>query len=473
MSGSGRIHFGTSGWRAIIADEFTFDNVRLVTQAIAQTVKEGREMPGIIVGYDTRFLSEQFARCCAEVLAANNIRVLLTNRDTPTPVIAFHIIEKQQAGGINFTASHNPPEYNGIKFSPAYGGPAPQAVTAAIERNIAQLQAAAWKPSVAESAGALVTTFDPRKEYLKRMRSLIDMKTIKKAKMKIAVDCLYGTSRGYIDTLLEGQCGELTMFNDYPNPLFGGFPPEPDVHYISKLITHVRRNAYHLGLSCDGDADRFGIVDRGGIFLSPNEVFTLLFYYLLKRGGKAVKVARTLATTHMIDAIARSEGVEVIETPVGFKYIGEALHKGDCLIGGEESGGLSIQGHVPEKDGILACLLIAEMVAREKKSLRDILRSLYKKYGYFYSARINVRVTLPEKEKLLERLRKLAGQETFAGIKIAKRNFNDGYKLIFAENCWVMFRPSGTEPVVRCYFEADSKKKLTQLHNHVIAFIRA
>ncbi|MDD5746291.1 MAG: phosphoglucomutase/phosphomannomutase family protein [Candidatus Omnitrophica bacterium] len=472
MGDSGRIHFGTSGWRAIIADEFTFENVRLVTQAIARTVKTGRRIPGLIVGYDTRFLSEQFARCCAGVLAAANIKVLLTNRDTPTPVIAFHIINKQLSGGINFTASHNPPEYNGIKFSPAYGGPAPQEVTSEIERNIAVLRAAAWQPGAVKDADSLITTFDPRQEYLKRMRSLVDLKTIKKAKMKIAVDCLYGTSRGYIDSLLEGQCRTLTMFNDYPNPLFGGFPPEPDVHYIPKMITHVRRNAFHLGLACDGDADRFGIVDRGGFFLTPNEVFTLLFYYLLRHRGKAAKVARTLATTHMIDAIARAEGVEVIETPVGFKYIGEALHQGDCLIGGEESGGLSIQGHVPEKDGILACLLIAEMVAREKKSLRDILNSLYKRYGYFYSGRINVRVTPEEKEALLERLKKLVRQETFAGIAITKKNFTDGYKLIFAENCWVMFRPSGTEPVVRCYFEADSKRKLAHLHKQVVAFIR-
>lgn len=446
-----------------MADEFTFDNVRLVTQAIADNVRVENKQPKIIVGYDTRFLSRNFAQVCAEVLAENNIKVLLCERDTPTPVLAYQIIDKKLDGAINFTASHNPPEYNGIKFSPAYGGPASKEVTQAIEKRIAQLQKTPRLNKKPSFDSKLIKGFDPRKEYLQRIKKLVDFSRIKKANLKIGVDCKFGTSRGYIDTLLDGICKRMVVFNNTLNPLFGGFPPEPDKPYIKPLIDLVKKDNFHLGLGCDGDADRFGIVDQGGIFLTPNEVVTLLFYYLLKTRGKANKVARTLATTHMIDAIAQKEGVEVIETPVGFKYIGEALAKGDCLIGGEESGGLSIQGHVPEKDGILACLLIAEMVAAEKKSLVDVLHFLYKKYGYFYTHRINLHLSQKKKESLLGRLNQLSKKQFIGDLKIKERKLNDGYKFIIEDGSWVMLRLSGTEPIVRCYMEADSKKKLHYL----------
>lgn len=471
MSNSVKIRFGTSGWRAIIADEFTFDNVRLVTQAIADYLKQSKGR-SVIIGYDTRFLSGEFAQVCAQVFSGNKINVLLANRDVPTPVIAYHIINKEQAGGINFTASHNPPEYNGIKFSPSYGGPASQEITSVIEKKIARLQSAKSSFKKYPRNSDFIKIFNPRQGYLKRIKNIVDIDCIRKAQLKIAVDCMHGTSRDYIDVILRGNCRKFVLFNNYPNPLFGGLPPEPDEQYIGKLIKYVKDNKFHLGLACDGDADRFGIVDKKGVFVSPNEIFTLLLHYLLKTRPKRKRVARTLATTHMIDAVAQKEGLEVIETPVGFKYIGQALANDDCLIGGEESGGLSIYGHVPEKDGILACLLVAEMIAREKKTLSEILASLYKKYGYFYSERINLGLKQKDKKILLKRLERLSKQQTFGNLKIKKRNLNDGYKFVFNEDFWVMFRPSGTEPVVRCYFEASSKKRLAYLRAIINDFMR-
>lgn len=472
MNDSVKISFGTSGWRAIIAEDFTFDNVRLVSQAMVDYLKAHNQKEKIIIGYDTRFLSGHFAQICAEVFASNKIEVLLSDRDTPTPAIAYNIINQKLGGGINFTASHNPPEYNGIKFSPAYGGPAQREVTKAIEARIIELQGKGEKFKLSSDYNKYIKSFDPKPAYLSRLKQIIDFSCIKKAKLRIGVDCMYGTSRGYIDQLLKSNVKEIVMFHNFLDPLFGGFPPEPDKPYIQDMIQHVKKNKFDLGLGCDGDADRFGIVDKGGEFLYPNEIITLLFNYLLKTRPKAKKVARTLSTTHMIDAIAAAHGIELIETPVGFKYIGEALDQGDCIIGGEESGGLSIQGHIPEKDGILACLLVAEMVARERKTLNQMLSELYKKYGKFYSGRINMHLGKTQKEVLLDRLRKLSKQQTFGNIPIKARNFTDGYKLIFDYNCWVMFRPSGTEPVMRCYYEAGSKKKLSYIKELIDQFVK-
>jgi len=466
------IRFGTSGWRAIIAEDFTFENVRLVSQAIVDYLKDNKQSEKVLIGYDTRFLSGHFSRVSAEVFALNKIEVLLAERDTPTPAIAYHIIKQKLGGGVNFTASHNPPEYNGIKFSPSHGGPAQREVTQSIEKGIIRLQKSGRDIKLCSSScNKYIKTFDPKPAYLKRLKQIVDFSCIKKAKLKIAVDCMYGTSRGYIDNLLKPNVKELVMFHDYLNPLFGGLPPEPDKPYIQDMIKHVKKNKFDLGLGCDGDADRFGIVDKGGEFLYPNDIITLLFHYLLKTRPKAAKVARTLSTTHMIDAIAAAHGIEVIETPVGFKYIGEAIQAGDCIIGGEESGGLSIQGHIPEKDGILACLLVAEMVAREKKSLVQMMSELRKKYGSFYSGRKNMHLGEKQKQILQRKLKDLSAKQTFGDMRIISRNFTDGYKLILENNCWVMFRPSGTEPVMRCYFEANSKKKLAYIKQLINAFV--
>lgn len=459
------IKFGTSGWRAIIGEDFTFANVRLVCQAIADYInaenrKQKTENRSIVIGYDTRFLSKEFAQEAATVLSSNKIKVFLCDRDTPTPVIAYQIIRKRCAGGINFTASHNPPHYNGIKFSSQTGGPATLDITRCIERNIGKLQRQKkLKEHMPDKK--LITLFDPRPAYLKQVERVVDLKTIKKAKLKIACDCLYGTSRDYLDYLLKEQGCESAVLHDYLNPYFGGNRPEPAEENIRELISVVKRKRFNLGLATDGDADRFGIVDSDGTYITPNQVITLLFYYLLKsRRQKSTSfAARTVATTHMIDIIAKAHGIKVVETPVGFKYFVDSILSGNCIIAGEESGGLSLSGHLPEKDGIVACLLVAEMVAKEKRPIADILNSIYKEYGRLYSDRIDIDIS--NKKKLLLMKHLVSGSvKELGGLKVARQDTRDGCRFFLEDGSWVLFRPSGTEPIVRVYFESSSQKTL-------------
>jgi phosphoglucomutase len=470
------IKFGTSGWRAIISEDFTFDNVRLVVEAIADYINYRKPQPAnrkpqIIVGYDTRFLSKEFADEAANVLSANGIKVLLCDRDVPTPAIAYHIIDKRCAGGINFTASHNPPNYNGIKFSPETGGPATPDITAIIEKNIKRLQHAK-KNAHNKANKKLIEIFNPQKSYLRRIMSIVNIKAIKKAKLKIACDCLYGTSRGYLDDLLS-ECGvKPIVLHNYLNPYFGGKRPEPAPENIKELISTVKNKRLDLGLATDGDADRFGIIDSDGTYITPNEVIIVLLYHFLNnRKTKKQSAARSVATTHMIDVIAKKHNIKVLETPVGFKYFVDIILKGDCIIAGEESGGLSVSGHVPEKDGILACLLIAELRATEKKPIRDILSSIYKKYGKFYSGRFDLEISEDKKNTFMKNLSS-DNLRKFAGYSIIKRDKKDGVRLFLDNGAWVLFRASGTEPIVRVYFEALSKNYFFNLKKTIVNFIK-
>ena len=465
------IKFGTSGWRAVISDEFTFDNVRLVTQAIANYLKkrtrrkEVGQGPKVIIGYDTRFLSKEFAQVCAQVLAQNKIKVLISNRDMPTPVVAYHIIKKKASGGINFTASHNPPEYNGIKFSPQSGAPAPPEVTKKIEAEIKRLQAAGFKAK-AQHINSLkyIKTFDPKPAYFSQIRKIINFAAIKKANLKIAADCLYGTAREYLDYLLKEANCETEVLRNWLDPYFEGRGPEPAEDNIKGLIDCVKKKKLDLGLACDGDADRFGITDSDGTYISANQVISLLLYHLIKTRVKKTKpvAIRTVATTHMVDAICEKFNVKVHETPVGFKYFAEYLIADNCIIAGEESGGLSISGHVPEKDGILACLLVAEMVALNKKPLKKLLASLHKEFGYFYFKRVDLHMTPEQKNKLMNMLAHKT-PKVFASQSVTRVDKRDGCKLLFKDASWALFRPSGTEPIVRCYFEARTQVRLKQL----------
>lgn len=463
-----KIKFGTAGWRAVISDEFTIGNVRLVTQAIANYVQgqatgDKRE---VVVGYDTRFMSENFAKVCSTVLAANGIRALVTTRDVPTPAFAYQILKKRALGGINFTASHNPPEYNGIKFSPSWGGPALPETTDAIEKNCALLMGGessvrdiSWEKGREKG---LIDYVDPRPEYIKRINELVNLKVIKRTKLRIAVDLLYGTGRDYLDAILKQAGCEVKVLHNWRDVLFGGSPPEPSSLYLGDLLKTVKEEKCDLGLSTDGDADRFGIVDRDGTFISPNQVLALLLNHLVKtRNWKGV-VARSVMTTSFVDAIARMHDIQVKETPVGFKYIAQVMRQNGMVIGGEESGGLTIQGHVPEKDGILACLLIAEMVAFEGKSIGEILQGLYKKVGLFLSERINFHLKEDEMENLKVKLKKDLPKE-IAGLRVEKIVNLDGLKFILADGSWLGIRLSGTEPVVRLYVEAHEGSKLEKL----------
>jgi len=464
------IKFGTSGWRGIIARDFTFDNVRLAMQAIADYLKaelanpqspiHGRK-PVLILGHDTRFLGREFSLAAAEVLAASGLEPLLCDRDTPTPVIAYAIRHRKAIGGINLTASHNPAEYQGLKFSISNGAAAPPEVTKQIEANIAKLQAQNWSFNGAVIGTFQCKTFDPQPAYFKQLHRLIEFSVLKKAKLKVAVDLSYGTGHGYLDVLLESVGAKVTLFHNEINPLFGGHHPEPNAANMAEVSKFVRSGKAQIGLGTDGDADRFGIVDKDGTWLTPNQILALALYHLKKNRGWTGAVVRTVPTSHQVDAVAKLFGVKVYETPVGFKYIGEIMEREPVIVGGEESGGLSVKGHVPEKDGILACLLMAELVATEKKSLGQILRELSKQIGNFYTDRINVAIPPDKKEALLKKL--AGGLQNIGAFKVEKFITTDGYKFLLPDNEWVAFRASGTEPLIRCYIEAKTKANLKKL----------
>ncbi len=464
------IKFGTSGWRGIIARDFTFDNVRLAAQGIAQYLRVelanpqsplyGRK-PLVILGYDTRFLGREFSLAAAEVLASNGLEPLLCNRDTPTPVIAHNIRARKAIGGLNMTASHNPAEYQGLKFSTSNGAPASPEVTKRIEANCASLLARQWAFKGAVIGTFQCKTFDPQPAYYKQLNKLVDFAAIKKARLKLAVELMYGTGRGYLGTLLEKSGAKITVFHNELNPLFGGHHPEPDAHGMAEVSRFVRSGKAQLGLGLDGDADRFGIVDKDGSWLTPNQILALALYHLKKNRDWTGAVVRTVPTSHQVDAVAEMLGVKVHETPVGFKYIGALMEREPIIVGGEESGGLSVKGHVPEKDGILACLLMAELVATERKSLRQILKELARQTGEFHTERINIPIQPASKDAIMAKLG--AGLESIGPFKVEKFITTDGYKFLLPNYEWVAFRASGTEPLFRCYIEAKSAAHLKRL----------
>jgi alpha-D-glucose phosphate-specific phosphoglucomutase len=461
------VKFGTSGWRGIIAQDFTYDNVRLVSQAIADLAKEeAKNEASIIVGYDTRFMSEDFAKAAAEVFAANGIKALLCKRDTPTPVLSYEIIRLNLTGGVNFTASHNPYLYNGIKYSPSWGGPALPETTQKIERNCLNIQKSDIKHMSFEDGikSKLIEIHNPRAAYLKRIKQLINFKALKKAKIKVAVDVLHGTGNDYLDALLDDAGIRQKTINKNRDTMFGSRAPEPSFENLKELVKIVKKESCKLGLSTDGDADRFGIIDSNGSFITPNQVIPILLYHLNKTRGWKGLASRSVMTTHLIDKLAEKLGIETKETPVGFKYIGDIMvnNPSEFIIGGEESGGLTIRGHIPEKDGILACLLIAEAVAMNKKSATALLKDIEKIAGKVFTSRLNFHLPLETMEKFRNRLKEIDVKD-FSGAKVENRITIDGDKFILAGNAWIGFRLSGTEPVVRLYAEADSQAKLNKL----------
>jgi len=461
------IKFGTSGWRGVIADDFTFTNVRMVTQSIAEhLLSEGLQGRGVVVGYDTRFLSEAFAHQVAKILAGNDIPAFLCLHETPTPTISYEIIRRKAGGAINITASHNPAEYNGLKFSSADGGPALPEVTRKIEARIQQLLGSSDFQEIsmgeAESKG-LLEKIDPREAYLERLRQIVDLDAIASSQMKVVVDVLYGTGRGYVDQALQKAGCQVKILHDWRDPYFGHAAPDPSEENLKELAFHVMEGGCHLGVATDGDGDRFGIVDADGTFILPNYVLALLFKHLVQSRGWKGAVARSVATTHLIDAVAKRYGVSVIETPVGFKYIGELICQDRLILGGEESAGMSIKGHIPEKDGILACLLMAEMVARANKPrVRHLLRDLFAEVGGpIYTRRVNCQLEPASMDRLKEKLR--YPPFTLGEQKVVEVNELDGVKLMFGDESWVLFRASGTEPVARLYVEARDDVQMNRL----------
>ncbi|MBV9623598.1 MAG: phosphoglucomutase/phosphomannomutase family protein [Acidobacteria bacterium] len=450
------IRFGTSGWRAVMAEEFTFANVRLAISGIARYVSSQKPKGArVIVGRDPRFLGESFCSLAADILSAHGITALVVEEAAPTPAIAYGVIQEKTDGAINFTASHNPPEYNGIKFSTPDGAPALPEVTGEIERAIASPDGV---PGAERVSAQLL---DVKPAYLERLREIIDLAAIKRAALRVVFDPLWGAARGYPDALLQEAGVDVSTVHDYRDVLFGGHAPEPDDHLLEPLRAKMRERDAHLGIATDGDADRFGIVDQDGRFLQPNYIIALLFDYLVESRGWNNGVGKSVATTNMINALAKYHEIELHETPVGFKYIGELIKEDKIAIGGEESAGLSIRYHVPEKDGILAGLLCCEMVARRGKSLGRQLEELFDKVGSFYPLRENFRLTAEVKEKFTEKLR--VDPESFAGRRVSEVVRKDGLKLLLDDGSWVCYRLSGTEPVVRVYSEAPSQTQLEAL----------
>src|SRR5215210_1195119 len=452
------IKFGTSGWRGVIGEDFTFENVRIATQGVANYLKKsGQQGTGVIVAYDTRFLSEKFASEAAKILAFNDIKAFLCTRDVPTPCVSFETVRRRAMGAINFTASHNPPEYNGLKFSTSNGAPALPEVTKQIEREIHLVQQKNERMDVYEKT-ELIEEIDPKDRYLNELRQKVDVDVIKQSGLRIAIDSLYGTSRDYLDYFLLEAGVEVKIIHNYRDPYFGGFSPECNEKNLGELRKVVTDEKFDLGLSTDGDADRFGIIDDRNRFVSPNTILALLAIYLKRFRNIPGGLARSVATTHLIDSIARKLGIQSYETPVGFKYIGELILEDKIALGGEESAGMSMYRHLPEKDGVLACLLVAEMVARTGKKIGQLVEEMHAEFGHFYSKRVDLKLTPQLKESLAQ---KLSDPPTeLDGHTVRDVNTTDGVKLIFDEQTWLLFRLSGTEPVARVYAEACSPKDL-------------
>ena len=458
-----QIKFGTSGWRAIVADEFTVENIRRAVTGIAkyvaaQPLKNDDTAHRILVGRDPRFLGESFVGEAAAVLAAHGIVPEVIPEPAPTPAIAYGVRERKTSGAINFTASHNPPEYNGIKFSTPDGAPALPEVTKQIEAEIAALGEG---PIIIDKPRAEQTTAEVKPHYMKRMAELVDLAIIKSSGIKVVVDPFWGAGRGYQAELLSGAGISVSTVHDYRDVLFGGHAPEPDDHLLGDCKAAMKKTGAAIGIATDGDADRFGIVDSDGTFIQPNYIIALLFDYLVETRGWKNGVAKSVATTNMVNALAEAYGIPLYETPVGFKYIGELILKDAIAIGGEESAGLTIRGHVPEKDGVLAGLLVAEMVAARKKSVGEQLKRLFGKVGSFYPVRENFRLTADVKAKFTEKVK--SDPTELSGMKVQKVVRTDGLKLLFADGSWVCYRLSGTEPVVRVYTEAKSEKETATL----------
>jgi alpha-D-glucose phosphate-specific phosphoglucomutase len=455
-----QIKFGTSGWRAIVADEFTFHNVRRAVTGIARVVSSRKPSGArLIVGRDPRFLGETFVQIASEILESYGIQPQILAEAAPTPTISWEVMRRKSDGAINFTASHNPPEYNGIKFSTPDGAPALPEVTQQIEAEILAADADGGAPKAAGTAKR--EDIEAKSHYLGRLKEVIDFGAIKKSGLKVGFDPMWGAARGYSDQILREAGVNVVTVHDTRDVLFGGHAPEPDDHLLEDLRVAMRQQGAKIGIACDGDADRFGIVDTDGTFISPNHIISLLFDYLVESRGWKNGVAKSVATTNLINALADHHKVELHETPVGFKYIGELVKQDKIAIGGEESAGLTIRHHTPEKDGVLAGLLCCEMMAVRGKSLTQQLHALFDKVGSFYPQRENFRLTEEVKAKFTSKLQ--ADPAQFRGLKVAQVVRTDGLKLVLADRSWVAYRLSGTEPVVRVYSEARSEEALKKL----------
>lgn len=455
------IKFGTSGWRAIVAEEFTLANIRLAVAGIAEYVKTLPAPHRVLVGRDPRFLGESFVAEAARVLAGAGVTPIIIPDAAPTPAISYAVRTLKTSGSINFTASHNPPEYNGIKYSTPDGAPALPETTQQIEAAIGRISDSGSAIPMGKEPEGGFEQVDVKESFLKRLAELVDLPAIAKSGIKVVFDPFWGAGRGYSCHILRQAGVTVETVHDYRDVLFGGHAPEPDDHLLGACKEKMKEIGAQIGIATDGDADRFGIVDEDGTFIQPNYVIALLFDYLVETRGWRNGVAKSVATTNLVNALADYHKVPLFETPVGFKYIGELINEDKIAIGGEESAGLTIRGHVPEKDGIIAGLLVTEMVAKRGKSIGVQLQELFAKVGSYYPVRENFRLTPELKAAFTEKLK--ADPKELSGRKVKDVVRTDGLKLILEDGSWVCYRLSGTEPVVRAYTEARSEHDMESL----------
>jgi alpha-D-glucose phosphate-specific phosphoglucomutase len=460
------IKFGTDGWRAVIAQEFTFDNVRVCAQATAGYLKQsGLADRGLVIGYDTRFASEDFAAAAAEVVAANGIKVFLCSKSAPTPVVSFAVTSKKAGGAIIITASHNPARYNGFKVKSADGASAPTEAIAVIEKNVSNTlsgEKPLWMPIETAVKKGLVEYCDIDKQYAEKMASLLDLNSIKQSKLRVIIDSMYGAGSGYFRSLLSGGKIHIDEINGERNPAFPGIQPEPIAVNLSNLSAAIKRRKANAGIATDGDADRVGLVDENGVFLNQLQVYALLVLYLLEVRGERGAIVKTITTTSMLDQLGKIFNVPVFETRVGFKYVAPIMLRENAMIGGEESGGYGFRGHIPERDGILAGLYFLDFMVRTGKTPSQLLQYLYSKVGEHYYNRHDIEFPENRRQEIIARVTDCLPDD-IGGVKVARRDTSDGYRYILADGSWLLIRFSGTEPLLRIYAESDSTNRVQEL----------
>lgn len=462
------IKFGTDGWRAVISDTFTFANLRLVAQAIADYVlEEADDQPQVVIGFDTRFLSDRYATEVARVLASNGIVAHLTRADAPTPAISYAVVHKKATAGVMITASHNAPRYNGLKLKAAFGGTALPEQADRVEAHLERNQEAARGPKVMDYQAALdrglIQRFDPAWAYYEHLSHMVDLDVISASELRVVADAMYGSARKCIaDMLARTRCRVYEIRGEM-NPGFGGIHPEPVAHYLSALGAAIQAHHADLGLATDGDGDRIGAMDAAGNFVDPHHIFALALRHLVEERGWSGKVVKSISTTRMVDRLAARYGLPLVETPVGFNHIADHMLKGDVLIGGEESGGISIKGHIPEGDGVLMGLLLLEIVTVAGAPLHELVAELQSDVGPAHYVRHDIPLRFPvAKEEMVARLTgDVPG--SLAGEEIVEVDTLDGVKYLLADDSWLLIRPSGTEPVLRVYAEARSPEGVQNL----------
>lgn len=466
-----KIKFGTDGWRGVIGDDFTFANVRRVAAAIADYVRAGGEADrGLVVGYDTRFLSPECGRLAAEVVASAGIPVALSDRPSPTPAVSYAVVARRAAGAIMVTASHNPYRWNGLKFKAPYGGSALPRIMEQIAAHLRRLDRAGARTRKARAAA--IETVDLVAPYLERLKSMIHLERIHASRRRFVIDAMYGAGQGCITRLFEAAGIPYREIHAEHNPLFPGLNPEPIEPHTTALSRAVLESASDAGLATDGDADRVGAIDRDGSFVDSHKIFSILLRHLaedLKLSGEVVK---TFSTTTMVDKLAAKHGLPLHVTPIGFKYICELMLTRDVLIGGEESGGIGVKGHLPERDGILNSLLLAEVMAHRERTLGELIAELNQEFGPHVYRRVDLEIERAAIERLFRRLR-LHRPRKIAGLKIASVDELDGFKMIFDPTTWLLVRASGTENLLRVYAEGSSPEQVKRLLDDMVKLARA